>query len=426
VADAESANIKIVMITGDYVKTAIAIARNIGILLLADDTSDLTRVDCIACDCVNLRPDGEYLPQDQLDRVVSYKRVFARAQPEDKLEIVKSLQRQNKVIAMPGDGVNDAPALNRADIGVAMGIQGTEVAKGASDMILTDDNFCSIIQAVEKGRVIYAGIQKFVAFIMSVHIGEVLQIFFCIIFNVPVMRTPLQILFLILVTDLPPSIALGMEPGQVGILKERPRPKSQPLVLPWMWVGIWVAGSILTGTAVAVYIVALLYFVGTVDLTEIANMINIQCGGTEDQFVACEGSETSIQLRNARTCAFICVVWCENLRAYVARSFYLPIWVGMFSNINMQKAVGAAQVALYIVILAPGLSTKIMELDGQGLPWQGWVLGIGGSFACLLLCEVYKPLVRRQSEKFNYKLYCQQKAEEDARMEKYEEPADKM
>jgi magnesium-transporting ATPase (P-type) len=153
VADAESANIKIVMITGDYVKTAIAIARNIGILLLADDTSDLTRVDCIACDCVNLRPDGEYLPQDQLDRVVSYKRVFARAQPEDKLEIVKSLQRQNKVIAMTGDGVNDAPALNRADIGVAMGIQGTEVAKGASDMILTDDNFISIIKAVEKGRV---------------------------------------------------------------------------------------------------------------------------------------------------------------------------------------------------------------------------------------------------------------------------------
>merc|ERR1719159_1344958 len=209
------------------------------------------------------------------------------SQPEDKLQIVKSLQRQNKVVSMTGDGVNDAPALKRADIGVAMGIQGTEVAKGASDMILTDDNFCSIIQAVEKGRVIYAGIQKFVAFIMSVHIGEVLQIFFCIIFNVPVMRTPLQILFLILVTDLPPSIALGMERGQVGILKERPRPKSQPLVLPWMWVGIWVAGSILTGTAVAVYIVALMYFVGTVDLTEIGSLINLECGGTSETQLSC-------------------------------------------------------------------------------------------------------------------------------------------
>merc|ERR1712216_390825 len=145
------------------------------------------------------------------------KKVFARAQPEDKLEIVASLQRQGLVVSMTGDGVNDAPALNKADIGVAMGIQGTEVAKGASDMILTDDNFCSIVKAVEKGRVIYAGIQKFVSFIMSVHLAEVLQIFLCILVSFPVMRQPLQILFLILVTALPPSIALGFEPGEAGI-----------------------------------------------------------------------------------------------------------------------------------------------------------------------------------------------------------------
>merc|ERR1719271_1608322 len=163
-------------------------------------------------------------------------RVFARAQPEDKLELIHSLQRQGLVVAMTGDGVNDAPALKASDIGVAMGIQGTEVAKGAADMILTDDNFCSIVGAVEKGRIIYAGIQKFVAFIMSVHIGEVLQIFVCICGNIPVMRTPLQILFLILVTDLPPSIALGMEKASAGILNERPRPKNEKLVLPWMWV----------------------------------------------------------------------------------------------------------------------------------------------------------------------------------------------
>ena len=120
---------------------------------------------------------------------------------------MKSLQRQGLVCAMTGDGVNDAPALNRADIGVAMGIQGTEVAKGASEMVLTDDNFASIIKAVEKGRVLYAGIQKFVAFIMRVHVGEVLQIFVCICADIPYMRTPLQILFLILVTDLPPTFA---------------------------------------------------------------------------------------------------------------------------------------------------------------------------------------------------------------------------
>jgi magnesium-transporting ATPase (P-type) len=247
---------------------------------------------------------------------------------------------------------------------------------------------------------------------MSVHIGEVLQIFFCIIFNVPVMRTPLQILFLILVTDLPPSIALGMEPGQPGILKERPRPKSQPLVLPWMWIGIWVAGSILTGTAVAVYVIALMYFVGTVDLTAIGRKINLECGGGEDQQLACEGSETSVGLMNARTTAFICVVWCENLRAYVSRSFHRPVWEGLLSNANMQRAIALAQIALYVVILTPKLSTEIMKLDGMGLPPEGWALGIGGSFCCLVLCEVYKPFVRRQSNAYQERLIAAQEESE--------------
>merc|ERR1719340_315290 len=179
-------------------------------------------------DCGALRPDDQYLPEKDLDALTAHARVFARAKPEDKLEIVRSLQRQGLVSAMTGDGVNDAPALNQANIGVAMGIQGTEVAKGAADMILTDDNFCSIVSAVEKGRAIYAGIQKFVAFIMSVHIAEVMQIFFCIVTGIPVMRTLLQILFLILV----------IESGEKTILQELPRPKSEPVVLKWMWISM--------------------------------------------------------------------------------------------------------------------------------------------------------------------------------------------
>merc|ERR1719262_2030611 len=201
--------------------TASAIAKNVQILQEGDDQT------VSAVDCADLRPDGHYLSSSEIDTITRRVRVFARARPEDKLEIVKSLQRQEFVTAMTGDGVNDAPALNQADIGVAMGIQGTDVAKGAADMVLRDDNFCSIVAAVEKGLSIYAGIQKFVAFIMSVHIAEVLQIFVCVAIGMPVMRTPVQILFLILVTDLPPSIALGVEPAEKSILKAQPRPKNE-------------------------------------------------------------------------------------------------------------------------------------------------------------------------------------------------------
>merc|ERR1712038_2040674 len=249
---ARGAGIRVVMITGDYLKTAVAIAHNVNILQPEDDEASS------AVDCAKLRPDGQYMPDDEMDNFTGSVRVFARAKPEDKLEIVKSLQRQGDVTAMTGDGVNDAPALNQADIGVAMGIQGTEVAKGASDMILTDDNFCSIVAAVEKGRAIYSGIQKFVAFIMSVHIAEVMQIFFCIVVGIPVMRTPLQILFLILVTDLPPSIALGMEPGEATILQERPRPKDEPVVLTWMWISMVMNGAVLSAVIIAVYVISLM------------------------------------------------------------------------------------------------------------------------------------------------------------------------
>merc|ERR1719353_2562685 len=252
---ARGAGIRVVMITGDYLKTAAAIAKNVNIL--QEDDGEGSAVDCTC-----LRPQGDYLPDGQIDVITKKVRVFARAKPEDKLEIVKSLQRQEFVTAMTGDGVNDAPALNQADIGVAMGIQGTEVAKGASDMILRDDNFCSIVSAVYQGRVIYAGIQKFVAFIMSVHLGEVLQIFVCVCAGMPIMRTPLQILFLILVTDLPPLIALGMEPAESKVLKQRPRPKNEPVVLKWMWQSIVANGLILSVIIIVVFIIACQHFVG--------------------------------------------------------------------------------------------------------------------------------------------------------------------
>merc|ERR1719270_2385114 len=317
VTSARGAGIRVVMITGDYLKTAIAIAKNVNILLPRDDEATS------ACDCAKLRPNGEYLSNHEMDALTGSVRVFARAKPEDKLEIVKSLQRQGAVTAMTGDGVNDAPALNQANIGVAMGIQGTEVAKGASDMILTDDNFCSIVAAVEKGRTIYSGIQKFVAFIMSVHIAEVMQIFFCIVVGIPVMRTPLQIFFLILVTDLPPSIALGMEPGESTILQERPRPKDEPVVLNWMWVSMVMNGAVLSAVIILVYVIALLHY----------------CDGEVFQTAINQLPNYNEKLMDARTVAFISLVWSENVRSYTSRSFDQPVWVNLL-GIGMHTRIG--------------------------------------------------------------------------------------
>merc|ERR1712025_1130057 len=381
---AHDGNIQVVMITGDYLKTAAAIARDIGIL---DKSKDGVAAG-EALDCSVLRPNGAYIAESEIDMLTKQARVFARAQPEDKLQIVHSLQRQGCVCAMTGDGVNDAPALKASDIGVAMGIQGTDVAKGASDVILTDDNFCSIVGAVEKGRVIYAGIQKFVAFIMSVHIAEILQILVCIVGAMPVMRTPLQILFLILVTDLAPSIALGLEPGQRGIMKEQPRPKKQPILLRWMWVITIVNSIILAGVILTVYAWALDHYVDELDVDEISE--DIQEEGRK--------GFTAIQLAKARTVAFIALVWSENVRAYTSRSFDKLFIVDLLSNGHMQRAIALAQGALYLALFAPGLS-DVLGLKGIEIDWKGWVAALFGAVATLLLCGASK-LVRQAATQY--------------------------
>jgi len=293
--------------------------------------------------------------------------------------------------------VNDAPALNQANIGVAMGIQGTEVAKGASDMILTDDNFCSIVAAVEKGRVIYSGIQKFVAFIMSVHIAEVMQIFFCIVTGIPVMRTPLQILFLILVTDLPPSIALGMEPGESTILQDRPRPKDEPVVLNWMWMSMVMNGAVLSLVIIVVYIVALMRYCEGQIFQDDINML----------------LDYDNKLMDARTVAFISLVWSENVRSYTSRSFDKPVWNNMLGNKQMQKAIVLAQLALYAAVLIPYFSDKILKLRGVAVGIEGWLLALVGPIGCVILCELCKLLTAYQKRSYQDELALKQKAEED-------------
>merc|ERR1712151_782696 len=268
------------------------------------------------------------------------------------------------------------------------GIQGTEVAKGASDMILTDDNFCSIVAAVEKGRTIYAGIQKFVAFIMSVHIAEVLQIFVCIVAEIPVMRTPLQILFLILVTDLPPSIALGMEPGHKSILKAQPRPKEEPIVINWMWTSINMNGAILSAVIIGVYMISLQHF----------------CDGAVIQTDIMKVDDFEENLAKARTVAFISLVYSENIRAYIARSFDQPFWVNLCGNKQMLKAIILAQLALYIAVLVPGISDKILGLRGMDIGLWGWGVSLVGPVGTVIFCELAKIITHMQVRQYEAKL----------------------
>mmetsp|Transcript_81079 Transcript_81079/g.247745 ORF Transcript_81079/g.247745 Transcript_81079/m.247745 type:complete len:379 (-) Transcript_81079:18-1154(-) len=263
-------------------------------------------------------------------------------------------------------------------------------------MILTDDNFCSIVKAVEKGRVIYSGIQKFVAFIMSVHIAEVMQIFFCIVTGVPVMRTPLQILFLILVTDLPPSIALGMEPGEKTILKERPRPKDEPVVLGWMWLSMVMNGAVLSIVIIIVYIISLSRY----------------CDGSVFQEDIAQLEDSSTKLMKARTVAFISLVWSENVRSYTSRSFNRPIWHDMFGNSHMQKAIILAQLCLYAAVLIPFFSDHILELSGLAVGWEGWLLAIIGPLGCLVMCELCKIITAFQVGNYQKRLAERHEAED--------------
>ena len=227
-ATCRKAGIKPVMITGDHVVTASAIAKALGIMEPGDRAITGAELDAMT--------------DETLDREVGNISVYARVSPENKIRIVKAWQRKGQVVSMTGDGVNDAPALKAADIGCAMGITGTDVAKGASDMTLTDDNFATIVDAVREGRGIYANIRKVVGFLLGTNIGEVITVFAAMLLWHKTPLVSMQLLWINLVTDSLPAIALGMEAVESDVMDRKPKPKDEGIFAHGLGVQVVLQG----------------------------------------------------------------------------------------------------------------------------------------------------------------------------------------
>ncbi len=327
------AGIRTVMITGDYPNTARAIAESIGLLRPGRKVRTGAEVD--------------QMDDETLQREVEEIDVYARVSPEHKMRIVGALKANDQVVAMTGDGVNDAPAIKAADIGVAMGITGTDVAKDTADMVLTDDNYASIVSAVEQGRIIYSNIRKFVYFLISCNMAEIMIIFIPTMFGRFLFPRagelgllsplqPIQLLWLNLVTDGAPALALGTEKGDPDIMEQPPRPTKEPIINRFMQIGVLVQTIAITATTLTAYAIGL---------------------GSDDP-------------RYAETLAFTTLVFSELVRAYTARSERYPLLkIGVFGNKWMNLAVLASAALMMAVLYVPFLQDVFNVLP---MGWEEW------------------------------------------------------
>ncbi len=344
----KEAGIKPIMITGDYKETAYAIAKELDIAKSIKEVMVGEELDKIS----NI----------EFKEVVKNTTVYARVSPEHKVRIVSALKANGEIVAMTGDGVNDSMALKKADIGISMGITGTDVAKNTAEVILTDDNFASIVAAVEEGRVIYSNIRKFVFFLLSCNIGEIIIVFASILYNLPIPLLPIQLLWLNLVTDSFPALALGMEKGEKDIMKLKPKDPDSPIIDKYMMVDIIVQSIAIGGTSLMAYVWGLMAFPES--------------------------------LAKARTITFSTLILAELLRAYSSRSErHILFEIGIFSNSTMIYATTLSFFLLLAVIYVPVLQPIFYTVPLELIDW-----GIITSFASipLIISELYKTLFSRK------------------------------
>jgi Ca2+-transporting ATPase len=369
---ARGAGIRTVMITGDYPNTAKAIAQSIS--LLRPGHKVLTGAELNEMD------------DETLNREVEVTDVFARVSPEHKMRIVDALRANNEVVAMTGDGVNDAPAIKRADIGVAMGITGTDVAKETADMVLTDDNYASIVAAVEQGRIIYANIRKFVFFLLSSNIAEIMIIFLATLAGLPTPLTAIQLLWLNLLTDGAPALALAMEKGDPDVMEIAPRPKEEPIINRSMSLGIIVQTIAQTGTVLGAFMLGLSWHLAS----------QIPAGANPLMYLL-QYNWAGLDVQTAETMAFVTLSLCELFRAYTVRSERVSLFrLGMFSNKYMQMAVGASILLLLLVVNVPFLQPIF---NTHFLAFDEWLIVIGFSLIPATAEELTKLYLRSREHK---------------------------
>ena len=344
----KQAGINTIMITGDYKETAFAIAKDLG---MADSIDEAI-----------MGEELNKISDEELRETVKNTKVYARVSPEHKVRIVSALKKNGNIAAMTGDGVNDALALKRADIGVSMGITGTDVAKNTADVILTDDNFASIVAAVEEGRIIYSNIRKFVFFLLSCNIGEILIVFLSILFNMPVPLVPIQLLWLNLITDSFPALALGVEKGEPDIMKVNPRNPKEPILNKNMIVGICVQSIALTIAVLLAY------------------NWGLKSYGSEGLYIA-------------RTIAFTTLITAELIRAYSSRSERYSLFeIGFFSNMTMVYATTFSFLLLLVVLYIPFLQ-PIFKTFPIGL--KDWTVVLRFCIIPLIAGELNKVILKR-------------------------------
>ena len=341
VATCRKAGIKPVMITGDHVVTASAIAKELGIL--GPEDRAITGAELDAMD------------DKALDENVEHIAVYARVSPENKIRIVKAWQKKGQVVSMTGDGVNDAPALKAADIGCAMGITGTDVAKGAADMTLTDDNFATIVDAVREGRGIYANIKKVVGFLLGTNIGEVLTVFFAMILWHKTPLLSMQLLWINLVTDSLPAISLGMEAVESDVMEHRPKPKDEGIFAHGLGVQV-----VLQGCMFAL-------------LTLIAFVLGERYGGS---------------LEAGQTMAFLVLSLTQIVQAFNMRSQHSLFGIGPFTNHKLNWAALASLLLVCLVLFTPvGVAFQLVLLPG----WL-YAAALGLILTPLVVMEIAKAI----------------------------------